>query len=321
MRGLPVTEKRTNPQTQLSTMPKKLVILLSRQRSGTNALRSVLESHPKIHCFFEIMSYADKDLQRKESFISYAKNQCGDRYDDPDNHLRIFQEFVHVLHGMHDKEITVIDLKYNSTHHVSARWAELHERPIFNWFQANDVPVIRLRRNNYLKVLLSDQIACMRQKWHDTEDGGKPEVLNAVVPNAAGDMEYLVHRIKSLQLEDGLIDATFGSYDHLCQIAYSDMFPELGCSLNEQVLQKVSEFLGIEYDFNAKPWSSKSVPRPLWEVITNWQQVSNTLRGTEFEHFLADEPMFQNGQFKDSSAKPSIAFSTAADLLAKVSNR
>ena len=133
-------------------MSKKLVILLSRQRSGTNALRSVMESHPKIHCFFEIMSYADKDLNRPESFISFAKKQCGDRYDDPANHLQIFHEFVHVLHEMHDKEITVIDLKYNSTQHVSAQWTELHERPLFNWFLANDVPVIRLQRKNNLKV-------------------------------------------------------------------------------------------------------------------------------------------------------------------------
>ena len=181
-------------------MSKKLVILLSRQRSGTNALRSVLESHPKIHCFFEVMSYAEKDLQRDESFISFAKNQCGDRYDNPDNHLAIFEEFVEVLHGMHDKEITVIDLKYNSTHHVSSPWAELHERPLFNWINANNIPLIRLRRDNYLKVLLSDQIAGMRQQWHDKEGdregGSKPQALKAVVPDDSADMEYLLHRIR-----------------------------------------------------------------------------------------------------------------------------
>ncbi len=302
-------------------MSKKLVILLSRQRSGTNALRSVLESHPKVHCFFEILSYAEADLQRKESFISFAKNQCGDRYDDPDNHLSIFKEFVHELHGMHDKEITVIDLKYNSTHHVSARWAELHERPLFIWFQEARIPVIRLQRNNYLKVLLSDQIAGLRQQWHDRESGGRPENLNAVVPNEQGDMEYLLHRLRSLQLEDGIIDAFFSNYDYLCQVTYSEMFPELGCELHQDVLQRVSDFLEIACDFNPTPWSSKSVPRPLWEVITNWKQVSATLRGTEFEHFLADEPMFHNRNYQTPVVETSIEFSTAADLLAKVSNQ
>ena len=302
-------------------MSKKLVILLSRQRSGTNALRSVLESHPKVHCFFEIMSYAESDLQRKESFISFAKNQCGDRYDDPDNHLSIFKEFVHELHGMHDKEITVIDLKYNSTHHVSARWAELHERPLFIWFQEARIPVIRLQRNNYLKVLLSDQIAGLRQQWHDRESGGRPENLNAVVPNEQGDMEYLLHRLRSLQLEDGIIDAFFSNYDYLCQVTYAEMFPELGCELHQDVLQRVSDFLEIACDFNPTPWSSKSVPRPLWEVITNWKQVSATLRGTEFEHFLADEPMFHNRNYQTPVVETSIEFSTAADLLAKVSNQ
>ncbi len=302
-------------------MPKNLVILLSRQRSGTNALRSVLESHPKIHCFFEIMSYAEKDLKRKESFISFAKNQCGDRYDDPANHLPIFQEFVQVLHAMHDKEITVIDLKYNSTHHVSAQWADLHERPLFNWFQAAEVPVIRLRRNNNLKFLLSNQIAIMRQQWHDTDEDGKPEAMNVVVPDETGDMDYLLHRLRGLQLEDWILDVDFSGYDHLCEITYSEMFPELGCALNQNVLQRVSDFLQIDCEFNPKPWSSKSVPRPLWEVIKNWRQVSAALRGTEFEHFLADEPMFQNGRFQQPVAQSPIAFSTAAELLAKFSSR
>jgi len=307
-------------------MSKKLVILLSRQRSGTNALRSVLESHPKIHCFFEVMSYAENDLQRPESFISFAKNQCGGRYDDPDNHLEIFEEFVPVLHEMHDKEITVIDLKYNSTHHVSAQWAELHERPLFNWFQAEQVPIIRLRRDNYLKVLLSNQIAFQRDQWHDldasTEGGGKPKVLSARLPDSDGsDMEYLVHRLKSLQLEDSIIDSTFRTCEHICQVTYSEMFPELGCSLSEPVLQRISKFLAIDYDFNTTPWSSKSVPRPLWETVSNWQEVSAALRGTQFEHFLADEPMFQDGRFQEKMVKPSVAFSTAADLLAKVASK
>ena len=222
---------------------------------------------------------------------------------------------------MHDKEITVVDLKYNSTHHVSARWAELHERPLFIWFQEARIPVIRLRRNNYLKVLLSDQIAGVRQQWHDREGGGKPENLNVVVPNDQGDMEFLLHRLRSLQLEDGIIDAFFSNYDFLCPIAYSEMFPELGCVLHQDVLQRVSDFLEIDCDFNPTPWTSKSVPRPLWEVITNWRQVSAALRGTEFEHFLADEPMFQRGDYQEPVVETTIEFSTAADLLAKVSNQ
>ena len=145
--------------------------------------------------------------------------------------------------------------------------------------------------------------------------------MNAVVPNASGDMEYLLHRIKKLQLEDSIIDSVFDNCDHLCQVTYSEMFPELGCSLNQEVLERISKFLGIEYDFNTTPWSSKSVPRPLWDVITNWQQVRTALQGTQFEHFLADEPMFQDGRFEEPVVKPSIAFSTAADLLAKVSGK
>ena len=169
--------------------------------------------------------------------------------------------------------------------------------------------------------MLSDQIAVLRNQWHDTEEKGKPEALDAVLPNPAGDMEYLLHRLRCLQLEDTIVDATFRDYDHLCQVTYSEMFPKLGCSLSEEVLQRISAFLGVDYNFNTTPWSSKSVPRPLWEVVTNWQQVCATLRGTQFESFLADEPMFQDGSFQKSAATSSVPFSTAADLLARVESR
>ena len=76
--------------------------------------------------------------------------------------------------------------------------------------------------------------------------------MDAVVPNKEGDMEYLLHRIKCLQLEDTIVDATFRNYDHLCQITYSEMFPELGCPLNEQVMQRISKLVGdrirLRYD-------------------------------------------------------------------------
>ena len=145
--------------------------------------------------------------------------------------------------------------------------------------------------------------------------------MNAELPDHDCDMEYLLHRIKKLQLEDGIVDAVFNNCDHVCNVTYSEMFPELGCSLSQSVLQRISAFLEVEYDFNTTPWSSKSVPRPLWDVVTNWQQVCAALRGTEFEHFLADEPMFQVKSSSQLTEQPPIAFSTAADLLANVSSK
>ena len=307
------------------TSTKQLVVLLSRQRSGTNALRSVLESHPKIHCFGEVMSYTDSSLSPAEHFLSFAKEQCGNRYDDPNNHSAIFEEFVEGLHGLHDKEITLIDVKYNSSHHFSARYAEHQERPLFNWIQEHNIPLIRLRRDNYLKVLLSDQVARLRDQWHDfsdaTEGVNKPKVTNAVMPDPSGDMTKLLRRIKHWQLEDNIIDVLFAEYYRCCPVTYAEMFPELGCSLNEQVLHRISNFLEVEYDYDTTPWSAKSVPRPLWEVITNWQQVRDALTGTQYEHFLADEPMFQTMRSPAPIANPPVAFSTAADFLAKVASK
>ena len=295
-------------------MQKKLVILLSRQRSGTNALRSVLESHPKIHCFNEIMSYNPSDMAREDSYIAFARQKNADRYADPDQHIHIFDDFVQQLHQMHDKDVTLIDLKYNSCHHVSARWQGLNELPLFNWIQKKGVPVLRLRRNNYLKVLVSDEIANQRNQWHDSV-GDKPAAVTTVIPNSSADMNFMMLRLKEHQLEDDIVSHAFSDYDNLCQVSYSEMFPQLGCPVSDNVLNRICGFLDLKFDFNPIPWSIKSVPRPIWEAIANWRQVKEHLTGTEFEHFLADEPMFQNHQ-KDNQG--SVQLSSASELLNRI---
>jgi len=298
-------------------MQKKLVILLSRQRSGTNALRSVLESHPKVHCFNEIMSHNESDMARKDSYLVFARQQNADRFADPDQHINIFSDFVQILHQMHDKEITLIDLKYNSCHHVSACWKTLSEQPLFTWLTERQIPILRLCRSNYLKLMVSEVVAAIRNQWHDAA-GQNPEAVIPMLPNPSADMNVLLKRFRDWQLEDQIINNAFSDHDNICRVSYSEMFPQLGCPVSDEVLNRICGFLDIEFDFNPIPWTAKSVPRPLWESIANWQQVKEHLTGTEFEHFLADEPMFQNHQ---QSNQDSLQLSTASDLLNKIDAR
>jgi hypothetical protein len=76
------------------------VFLLGRQRSGTNALRSILETHPEICCLNEVFSATDRNSEYPElhaiNFFNFV-NQQTRRVPDafcPDNHKRLFLDFL-----------------------------------------------------------------------------------------------------------------------------------------------------------------------------------------------------------------------------------
>mgnify|MGYP000695854527 FL=1 len=145
--------------------------------------------------------------------------------------------------------------------------------------------------------------------------GDEPAAVTTVIPNRNADMNFMMLRLKEHQLEDDIVSNVFNDYDNVCEVSYSEMFPQLGCPISDNVLNRICGFLDLEFNFNPTPWSIKSVPRPLWEAIANWRQVKEHLTGTEFEHFLVDEPMFQNHQ---NSNGASVKLSTASDLLSRI---
>ena len=101
------------------------IVVLSRQRSGTNPLRSVLESHPEIFCFNEVFNLPDRDadepLLRESNFFTFLERYATDdvRRTMPDNHERLFLDYLEYLRCLSQKRYAVIDVKYNTTHFLA----------------------------------------------------------------------------------------------------------------------------------------------------------------------------------------------------------
>ncbi len=92
--------------------------------------------------------------------------------------------------------------------------------PVFNWIKNNGWPVIRLRRNNYLRVALSNEIANQRQKWHDRP--GEQTDTTKVVMQMDGKTGWL-KQMQAWELEDQLISEQFEDYSQLLELEYSEM--------------------------------------------------------------------------------------------------
>ncbi len=57
-------------------MSKQLIVLLSRQRSGTNAFRAVIDSHAELHCYEEVLNPDEHYLEHDWSYFNYLRANC-----------------------------------------------------------------------------------------------------------------------------------------------------------------------------------------------------------------------------------------------------
>lgn len=295
-------------------MSKQLVVLLSRQRSGTNAYRAVVDSSPEIHCFEEVLNPDDHYLVEDWSYFNYIESNCTVNDLRPKNQLNVFSDFVDHLHNLHDKPRTLIDLKINTCGHVSGPWRPLTgfaAMPLFNWLKSNNIHVIRLRRDNYLRVALSNAIANHRQKWHD-RPGDKPNTdkVNLKLAGVSG----WFRQMKNWQLEDKMVSEHFEGHNNLMTLEYSAMYPRMNQPIISEVLEQTTEFLGFDSPFSTETWCRKSTSRPMWESIENWGEVSEFLKNTEFAPMLEDEPSYR-GVTEFVADEKRVKLQTASSLL------
>jgi hypothetical protein len=77
-------------------------------------------------------------------------------------------------------------------------------------------------------------------------------------------------------------------------IEYEQLFPRMGAPPSDAVLAQVADWLGIAADFpKTQPRYRKQSVLPLPDAITNYGEVAEALRGTDFEYVLEDEAPYR----------------------------
>ena len=143
------------------------IVLLSRQRSGTTPLRSVLESHPDIFTFKEVFNLSGRDsdqpLLRESNFFTFLERYAKDdvRRTMPDHHERLFLDYLEYLRCLSQKRYTLIDVKYNTTHFLARPWQERGAPYLLELIVKHGLYVLNVTRRNYLRSILSSEKA-----WH-----------------------------------------------------------------------------------------------------------------------------------------------------------
>jgi hypothetical protein len=278
------------------------IVMLARQRSGTNALRDVLDSHQDIFCLPEVFQSQPSVKARLEvetnyfNFLEEHKDRLKEIVTSQEAQEQFFLEYLEFLRSFSDKRYVLIDIKYNSAHNVDGPWREIAAEPsLFDYIRNNGMRVLNLTRVNYLRFYLSWVKTNITRKYH----------LHASGPNATADagaeeegltvdLGDLLFRLRLCQSEDSLVKRMLGDYPQYMAIEYEELFPRLGAPPSAEVLSRVSEWLGVEDNFpKTEPRYRKMAVLPLSKAITNYGEVAEALSGTAFEYMLEDEAPYR----------------------------
>jgi hypothetical protein len=271
----------------------QFTILLARQRSGTNALSSVLGSHPEIFCFDEVFRLDDlirpDPVQIRGNYFTFLEEYAaGDiTRTFPNRHEQVFADYLAHLAALARTRFIVVDVKYNSTHHISGVWRPIGQPTLFDYIKSSGVAVLHLVRRNYLRGLLS-HLKAWESKRYYVFDGPAPPDLRVSVP-----LPWAVHELERWRAEDDGVAAAFDGYPFYKQVEYSTLFPDTSGSFPPDMLAEFGNWFGVPDAFVNRASLTKQSSLPLAATIENMDDVASALRGTAFEYCLEDEPAYR----------------------------
>jgi hypothetical protein len=300
------------------------VVLLARQRSGTNALRSVLQTHPEIFCAPEVF-----ENRMDTDFLIGGRNQGGSAFFKSgelsyfnflekyakgnikkilltDDHENIFLDFLEYLRGFPNKQFLVLDVKYMSTHHITKFWHFITEEPFsFSLLKEHNLRVLNLTRKNFLRYYLSELKAQQSRVWQEFDEsvvgdqswyiGRKDSMRQRQESRVTINTDELLETLRLCRSEDKVVEDSFSDYEHYLTFDYDDLFAYIGAPLSPLVLERFAQWAGIDNSFAATRAEYKKLSHlTLEETIENYEAVVQALRGTEFEYCLEDEKLYLN---------------------------
>jgi len=277
-----------------------VVVLLARQRSGTNALRDVLDSHQDVFCLPEVFQAEPSPRARFEveanyfNFLDARKDEVKQLLTSEDAQGQFFLDYLQFLGTFSEKRYLVVDIKYNSAHNVDGPWRDIGGSPsLFRFIRENEIRVLNLTRSNYLRYYLSWVKTERTRKYHLHATGGDAPA-KVEDESVAIDLDDLLFRLELCESEDRLVRRLLGGHPGYMAIEYEELFPEIGAPPSEDVLGRVAGWLGIEAQFpKRQPRYRKQSVLPLSAAIDNYAEVARALRGTRFEHVLTDEAPYR----------------------------
>lgn len=256
------------------TKPFPFGLLVARQRSGTGALGSTLDQHPQLHYLGEIFHPGDKG--RENNFFTHLLHRVSKNPETalPDRNAENLEAFLEAV--CNSDAHPIIDVKYNSLHHLNGEWRSPYSRPwLLDHARVQGSPIIQLTRRNALEVFVSGRLAEANKIWHARPQDDLAKRTTYV------DIPALLHFLHNCTKEDALIADWLKGHKPLVTLDYAEMFDGSG-QLRETLAEEIATVFGVSPFTNRKPFFVKQAPTEMMEAIENYKEVRSALDGTEY---------------------------------------
>ncbi|TCK19462.1 sulfotransferase family protein [Thiogranum longum] len=239
----------------------KKFIILSTQRSGSAFLATSLASHPLITCHREIFLQKNRNC---DSYQMYRSSSLGRRVTDIFNRGSLVDKY---LQGIFSADSHVSAAGFKLMYSQAKRFPE-----VTNWLLENNVHIIHLIRKNYLRTILSACIAQARGIHHSSKTLEKTKVI--IHP------EMAMREMKKISDNINSYCSLFRNNPYI-EISYESFVSD-----RDAQAKLILEFLAINNFSRLTSELVKNNPYPISELIQNYEEVSDALRGTQFDSFL-----------------------------------
>jgi LPS sulfotransferase NodH len=264
----------------------KPIIICAQQRSGTTVLQRTMSGSPLIHTFGEI--FHDKHYKNKKkdfNFFNYREKIFASHpelsFPNFQNQARLWYEYLENLGIGCQKEYFILDIKYNSWHHLSGVWQGILDIPNgLKMVKQKSIPVVHVIRKNIFLQYLSSKYAQKARTWHV---GEKLKTKEVPAITLSIDPRDCLLRMKRSEEQTRLYKNWLKDYPQTCILFYEDMF-ENGL-LSNQTLQKLNELMGRELEIPETPALKKIVKKPE-QVVENKEEVLAFFKDSPYEEMV-----------------------------------
>lgn len=231
----------------LFSLKKKEFVIISNPRSGSTHLRLLLNSHPMIESYGEVFMYG---FQILKFFISVFRN--------------IFKK---------SSLKRVLSFKKNSTLcGFKILYHQFRYTPLIEFiFLRDDIKVIHILRRNLLRIYISHIIAKKTQQWCSYSETS----LRKISVGCGG----VIKELEGLKSRQGKYCEKIKNND-VIEIYYEDLIKN-----TKKVLKDVQKFLGVPVE-KLSSNLVKQNPYKISEMVENYDELEETLKGTKYEWML-----------------------------------
>ncbi|NET44527.1 sulfotransferase [Okeania sp. SIO2B3] len=241
-------------------------IVLTRARTGSNFLMSLLQSHPKIRAFEEVFTE-----QKRKIHWGYAK------YPRSSKVLKIREEqprkFIdEVVFRKFPPSVSAVGFKL---FYYQAQSSELQK--IWQYLKENkEIKIIHLKRDNLLKVCLSSHLAKITNQWILKDE--KYRHNSAPVRLNYDDCLKLFEETKKWEEE---YDSFFNEHQKI-EVIYENLVQK-----TLQETKRIQQFLGVKLQ-RLYSLTLKQNKGTLPEIISNYYELKEKFEGSPWSKFFTE---------------------------------